>query len=169
MEACSLLLRPVDQHDASALVAFYNGLSQATIRMFRPLGTMTSLEVCHGIVAENELSPASRFDLVACDHGVIAGWSFLAGLNTNHPGLGIAVADRMQGQGVGPALLTRIVRFALERGLAAIYLTVVQDNRRAIELYQRYGFVTYDEQFDEADRLPYFHMVAHIEAAVPAD
>jgi ribosomal protein S18 acetylase RimI-like enzyme len=130
--------------------------------LFRPLGSKTSLEVCQRIVSENGMSPAPRFDLIACDRDAIVGWAFLAGLAADHADLGIAVADSIQGQGVGTALLTRLVGWARERGLTALYLMVVQDNQRAINLYKRYGFVTYDEEFDEVDQLPYFHMVAHL-------
>jgi len=160
-----MLLRPLAHNDAPALLTFYNNLSPATIRVFRPLGSRTSLEICQLIVAENELSPAPRFDLVACDHTAIVGWAFLAGLDTDHPDLGIAVADGVQGQRLGTALLASIVAWAREHGLPAIYLMVVQDNHRAINLYQRNGFVAYDEEFDAVDKLPYYHMVTRLQEA----
>jgi GNAT superfamily N-acetyltransferase len=156
-----MLIRPLSSQNTPALMAFYNGLSRATIRTFRPLGDQASLEVCQRIVADNNLSPAPRFDLVACVGEEIFGWAFIEKLST-HPDLGIAVADSLQGQGIGTALLTRIVDWAREHSLPAIYLMVVQDNDRAIRLYERYGFVTYEEEFDEVDQLPYFHMVAHM-------
>jgi ribosomal protein S18 acetylase RimI-like enzyme len=40
---------------------------------------------------------------------------------------------------------------------------VVTDNHRAIRLYEAHGFATYDEEYDEVDQLPYFHMVAQLE------
>jgi len=155
----NLPLRPLVQGDAPALLAFYNGLSQATIRTFRPLGLHTSLQVCEQIVAENGAAPASRFDLVACDHDAIIGWAFITGLNTPHPDLGIAVADHCQGQGIGTALISQVIVKAKMCDLTAIYLMVVQDNYRAIRFYKRYGFRAYEQEFDEIDQLLYFHMV----------
>lgn len=86
-------VRSIAERDAAALQAFYNGLSATSIRTFRPLGLRTSLEVCQQIVAENVAARASRFDLVAWEDGAIVGWSFIAGLTSNRPNLGIGVAD----------------------------------------------------------------------------
>jgi GNAT superfamily N-acetyltransferase len=82
------------------------------------------------------------------------------GLTSDHPNLGIGVTDHMQGQGVGRALLRQTLETAARIGLEAVYLMVVQDNLRAIKWYERCGFATYAEEFDEQDQLPYFHMVA---------
>ena len=159
MKKTSLSLRPLSHGDDVALLAFYNDLSQTTIHTFHPLGLQTSLEVCKEIVTENSTCPASRFDLVACDGNDIIGWAFIAGLNTSHPDLGIAVADDWQGQGIGTALISRVIMNAKVRGLSTIYLMVVQDNHRAIKFYKRYGFRAYEQEFDEIDQLLYFHMV----------
>jgi GNAT superfamily N-acetyltransferase len=146
--------------DAPALLAFYNGLGPGSIRLFRPLGLRTSLDVCQQIVSENALLPAPRFDLVLREADGIVAWAFIKGLTTDRPDLGLAVMDRLQGQGLGTALMTRLLGCARERGLATVDLMVVQDNQRAIHLYEKYGFATYGEAFDANDQLPYFLMRA---------
>ena len=50
-----LLMRSLGWEDADALLTFYNGLSPASIRTFRPLGDQTSLPVCQAIVADEDL------------------------------------------------------------------------------------------------------------------
>ena len=157
------LLRSLESTDALALFTFYDALSSASIRTFRPLGPKTSLQACKKVVRESIGSPASRFDVVACEQNAIVGWSFVDQLPGDHPNLGIGVADHLQGQGVGTALLRRTLERAKQFGLATLYLMVVQDNRRAITWYERHGFATYAEEFEEGDQLAYFHMVARLE------
>ena len=154
------LLRALAQNDAPALLAFYNGLSSASIRTFRPLGSKTSLSVCQQIVAENAAPSPSRFDLVACEQGAMVGWSFIERLAGDHPNLGIAVADDRQGLGVGTALILQTLAGARRLALTTLHLMVVQDNVRAIRWYERHGFVKCGEEFDAGDQLPYYHMVA---------
>jgi L-phenylalanine/L-methionine N-acetyltransferase len=57
-------------------------------------------------------------------------------------GLGIAVARRAQGQGVGTALMQAVCDYADHWAqLLRIELSVFTDNERAIRLYERFGFV----------------------------
>lgn len=157
-------LRPLLPGDAPGLVRFYNDLSPATIRLFRPLGHRASLKRCRRIATENYISPAPRADWVNVreDTREIAGWVFLKELTTDSPELGIAVADRFQNMGLGSALLEQAILGARRLSLETIYLVVVQDNERAIRLYERFGFETYDEEFYEHDQLSYFQMVARL-------
>jgi RimJ/RimL family protein N-acetyltransferase len=92
----------------------------------------------------------------------IIGWGFIADLDRDKPYLGLAIAEDAQGKGLGKTLLARVLGWASENGIERVYLTVVTDNRRAINLYANHGFVTYDEEFDEKDQLSYYHMVAEL-------
>ncbi|SFN39480.1 GNAT family N-acetyltransferase [Variovorax sp. OV329] len=57
-------------------------------------------------------------------------------------GLGIAIASSHQGQGLGRALMERLLRWADGWGaVLRIELTVNADNERAIALYSRLGFM----------------------------
>lgn len=47
---------------------------------------------------------------------------------------------------------------ACHYSLTAIYLIVVHDNQRAIQLYQSCGFVAYDQHSDAIDQLTYLSM-----------
>jgi ribosomal protein S18 acetylase RimI-like enzyme len=111
---------------------------------------------------ESSVSPAPRADWVTFREGdpEIAGWVFLEKLGTDRPELGIAVADRHQNRGLGSAMIDHALLGARGLGLDAVYLIVVQDNERAITLYERHGFETCGEHFDAHDQLSYFQMVA---------
>src|SRR3990172_8167956 len=71
----------------------------------------SDVEVCERIVSESGLYPALRFDWVAWKGQRSLGGLLSRGLST-HPDLGIAVADNFQGQGIGTALLTRLMDWA---------------------------------------------------------
>lgn len=152
------ILGQLQDGDASALLAFYNGLSAATIQTFRPLRAKTTLAVCQAIVQTNTAIPASRFDLAAWQGAQMIGWAFLEQLTSAEPQLGIGVADAWQGQGIGRALMNSLLVEARYARLAVIYLIVVHDNQRAIQLYQSCGFVAYDQHFDDEDQLTYLSM-----------
>lgn len=134
------LVRSIGDRDPAALLAFYNELSAASIRTFRPLGLKASFDACQRIATQNTAAPPARFDLVACEDDVIVGWSSIDGLTSSRPNLGIGVADRVQGQGIGRALLARTLDAARRIRLDAVYLMVVQDNLRALKWYERCGF-----------------------------
>ena len=152
-------LRELGAKDAPALHDFYACLSQATLRTFRPLGATTSLEVCQRIVEDSSVDPSSRIDWVAWHATQIVGWASISPLEPNHLDLGVCVAEAFQNRGIGTALLTQTLRLAQVRRFSPVYLMVVQDNQRAIRWYERHGFSTYGEEFDQADQLHYFHMV----------
>ncbi|MFN8492800.1 MAG: GNAT family N-acetyltransferase [Caldilineaceae bacterium] len=156
------LMRSLGWEDAEALLTFYNHLSPASIRTFRPLGDQTSLPVCQAIVADQWTDHGSRFDLVAWHGTMMVGWAFLFRLDGEKPELGLGVADAFHGQGIGGALLDHLLVWARRQAMPKVYLIVVTDNHRAIRLYQSRGFVIYHEQFDEKDQLPYFYMMASL-------
>jgi GNAT superfamily N-acetyltransferase len=171
VESADIQLRPLRAGDAPALLAFYNGLSRASIRTFRPLGETTTLDVCEEIVRDNAADRGVRFDLAACHAGAtlapahaagasagVIGWAFLRRLDTDRPELGLGVADAHQGRGLGGALLDRLLTWVRGRKIPTVYLIAVKDNARAVHLYQSRGFVIYDEFIGKWDNLPYLSM-----------
>jgi len=55
--------------------------------------------------------------------------------------LGMGIVDGFRGQGIGSALMRATLARARRRGLTRVELTVRVDNRRAIGLYRKFGFV----------------------------
>ena len=57
--------------------------------------------------------------------------------------LGISVRKDFWRQGIGSALMERLLAFAARNGFEQVELTVESKNRRAIGLYMKYGFMVY--------------------------
>jgi RimJ/RimL family protein N-acetyltransferase len=55
--------------------------------------------------------------------------------------LGMGLLPRFRGQGLGRRLITRTLQAASSFGLTRVELTVREDNRNAIALYEKVGFV----------------------------
>jgi len=65
-------------------------------------------------------------------------------LRTMHrASLGMSVRRNHWGLGLGSALMERLIAFAKEAGFEQIELEVVAANRRALNLYLKYGFQIY--------------------------
>lgn len=157
----TLTYRRLTAEDGPALAAFYNGLSAASKRTFRPLGETTTADICRQIGADNAGNTATKYDIVAVDGEAIVGWSFLWSLAAvdpeEGPVFGLAVADAYHGQGIGTALMRTVMDWADDHNLPQVILTVVQDNGVAQHLYRQQGFVRYGE-FVGDDGLPYDRM-----------
>lgn len=155
-------IRRLRAEEASALARFYNGLSEGSRRTFRPLGWETDVDACEKIVQGNQAG--AKYDLVAVlgsgcgGQSEIVGWGFVWDLGSEEPNLGLGIADAYHGQGMGGALIDRVLGDVREMGLRQVYLIVVQDNHVARRLYEGRGFVRYGECVGE-DGLAYYRMV----------
>ena len=92
-------------------------------------------------VVNNEWIGYTHVRLAALPEGVASQHAPVAGTTL----LEIArfyVARRWQGQGVAPAMLATIVAHAFAQGAPTIWLSVWQENARAIAFYQKSGFLT---------------------------
>jgi GNAT superfamily N-acetyltransferase len=153
----SIVLRRISMGDEARLAEFYNGLSTESKRTFRPLGEKTTPERCSEIMSDNAPGTGTKYDLFAVDNGEVVGWAFLWNIESDGPTFGLGVADAYQGKGLGRNLMDEILRWADERGINKISLTVVQDNDTARAMYERRGFVQLNA-YVGSDGLPYFSM-----------
>ncbi|MCX6214046.1 GNAT family N-acetyltransferase [Spirosoma sp.] len=55
--------------------------------------------------------------------------------------LGIAVAEKAQGLGLGKKMMDYLISYAISKKEQSIVLTVDRTNLKAIKLYERYNFV----------------------------
>ncbi|MCY3019692.1 MAG: GNAT family N-acetyltransferase [Planctomycetota bacterium] len=165
----SFLIRRMQPADAETLAAFYNGLSKASIRTFRPLGTKTAADVCLKLALNNGVEKDIRFDLLALTGPRVVGWCFLWDLDTDKPMFGLGIADDHHGQGLGGTLMDRVMQTARDRRLAQVFLTVVKDNVVAWRLYEKRGFVRYDEYISKDDGETYLRMACGLRGGEPAE
>jgi len=162
-------IRQLQSEDAEALAAFYNGLSTASKRTFRPLDETTTRDICAGVAAGNAGSNVAgdgskhptKYDLVALADDRIIGWGFLWALDAEGPDdgpvFGLAVADAYHGIGLGTRLTRAVIAWADAQNLPQVILTVVQDNVIAQHIYEEQGFVRYGGFVGE-DGLDYYRM-----------
>ena len=79
--------------------------------------------------------------LAALDEGRVVGYSCCwTVIETAELG-NLAVEPEFQGRGVARALLEATIKACRKKMIAMLFLEVRCSNRRAIELYERYGFV----------------------------
>jgi len=155
-------IRRIELADAAALVAFYNGLSEASLRTFRPIHAPTTLERCTRLCVDNHVQVPTEFDVAAVRDGAVIGWSFLWHLDAHDPDegpeFGLAVADAYHGLGIGTALTCHVLAWADAQRLPYITLIVVQDNTVAQHIYEKAGFIRYGAFVGKDDGLPYYRM-----------
>jgi ribosomal protein S18 acetylase RimI-like enzyme len=152
----NVTFRLLTAQDGAGLCGFYNGLSDASRRTFRPLGLITTIEACSTIFPANVRQ--EKHDLLAVHGEKIIGWGFIWDLHKAEPVFGLAVADAFHGRGLGTELTRRVLAEADRGGLPRVVLTVVKDNHRARHLYERAGFREYGQYHDDGDGLDYYRM-----------
>lgn len=83
--------------------------------------------------------------LVAVHEGTIIGWCDISPLDRPvfaHTGsLGIGILTAWRGMGIGKTLIAAALQKAKLKGLTRIELTVRENNKLAIKLYEKFGFV----------------------------
>lgn len=101
-------------------------------------------------VTRNNLKPSDgRFTLGAFNENRVVGIvTFVreSGVKTNHKGnvYGMYVSPAFRGQGIGKALINKLVEQAKQcDGLERINLTVISNNDAAKNLYRSTGFIVY--------------------------
>jgi [ribosomal protein S18]-alanine N-acetyltransferase len=92
------------------------------------------------MVGELGQQPDSRYYLVAEEDGQIVAYAGLLAAGAQGDVLTIAVATARWGEGIGSALLERLLTEADRRGCTEVFLEVRADNARAQRLYRRRGF-----------------------------
>lgn len=101
------------------------------------------LEIVRSFVLENIQDNWPHF--VALVDGNVVGWCDITSLHRHalaHSGsLGMGVTAPYRGQGIGTALMQAALDKAKATGLTRIELTVRENNKRAIALYRKKGFL----------------------------
>ena len=121
-----IALLPLGANDAAALMAFYNGLTPATIHTFRPLCEKTTMTVCEAIIKANLAASRQRFDLGAWQGGHWLAGPFLNALMTKGRTLGWGLLTTINGRAwvahswmnccIGRALQEAALRLSKELG-----------------------------------------------------
>lgn len=131
-------IRSASAADREAIKSFVMGLSLRSrfLRFFSPVALPTSA-VLRGMCGAGPATDA----LVATADGVIVGHA-MASEVTGPDGrpvadIGLVVADRWQGCGVGSQLLGRVIARAAARGVSGLVMEVLPENRRMLAMIAR--------------------------------
>ena len=137
-DGTTLHVRPVEADDETALLEFLEALSPDS-RAFR----FMSLGVDLRKAASNavEADGAARFGLVAVGaSGAIVAHAMYVQIDERSAEVAFAVADELQGHGLGTVLLGLAADAAHRAGIGRFVALVRADNRRMIEVFRESGF-----------------------------
>lgn len=142
----NVVYRRAKVEDAERIVAFYNFVGgETTYLSFEkdeyPLNVQEQIEAIKALEGNQ-----TNIMLMAMDQDEIAG---IATINSSHKikarhegELGIVVAKKYQGQGIGTELITQLITWARGNGVTTrIRLDTRADNPKAVALYMKFGFI----------------------------
>lgn len=138
----SVIIRPLCRGDAGLLEAFFQSLGAQSRAWFHP--HPFDAETAERLVSEVGNHSEARYLMVrrVNGHEDIVGYGFLFHLAADMPELGIAIADHVQGNGLGQRMMQHLIEVGRQMGKRGLKLTVYDDNRGARHVYEKCGFVT---------------------------
>ena len=141
-----IIYRRAQGSDAGKIVDFYNFVGGETSYLsFEKDEYPMNVKEQEDEIRSLEDKEASIM-LLAMDKDEIAGIATIhssAKVKARHDGeLGIVVANKYQGQGIGTELIRQLIEWAKGNGVTTrISLDTRADNVKAVELYLKFGFV----------------------------
>lgn len=135
-DGSTVRLRPVRSEDAGALREFYEALSVES-RAFRFFSGAIDLESAAATFADVDY--AGRYGLLATRGGEVVGHGLYVGGPERRAEVAFAVAEAMQGKGLGTILLAHLAEVAAENGYAGFVANVLPQNHRMIEMFRQSG------------------------------
>jgi len=136
-------LRPIKPEDAPLLVELFSALSPRSIyfRFFSPLKALPAKMLARLTQIDYDRDMA----LVAIDtevehERILAVARLMSTPRTEEAEFAVAVGDPWQGQGIGAALMDRLIGIAKEKGMKRITGQVLAENTQMLALARRLGF-----------------------------
>lgn len=144
-ENLTYILRCPKEEDAEELSKLRVKIDRETENLDREPGEgILSLEEFKKIIYEDSISKTSLF-LIAEVNGIIVGFTRCEGNKLRRfrhkAEFGICILKEYWGYGIGKILLENMLEWAKNTEIKKISLTVVETNKKAIELYKKYGFI----------------------------
>ena len=131
-------LRPVRASDEAALLALFERLGEDS-RMYRFFSGAPNLERAARELADVDY--ADRYGLVATrggDGSLVGHGAYVRG-SPQRAEVAFAVADEMQGQGLGTIMLAHLAEVAEGNGIPIFVAEVLPENHRMIEVFRESG------------------------------
>jgi acetyl coenzyme A synthetase (ADP forming)-like protein len=132
-------LRPVRAADEAALLELFEGLGSDS-RTFRFFSGASDLAAAARQLADVDYE--QRYGLVATrgDGGRPVGHGTYLGTAPGRAEVAFAVADELQGQGLGTILLAHLAEVAQAAGIEVFFAEVLPQNHRMVEVFRESGF-----------------------------
>ena len=130
-------------NDAAMLLEYLKQVGGETDNLtFGPEGMPFSVEAEAEFISSMENSIDNIMLLAKCDDKIVgcASLNRLSRRMKHRGDFAISVAKEYWNKGIGTRLLNNIIAFAKENNFEIIDLQVRSDNKRAIHLYEKYGF-----------------------------
>ncbi|HXS48070.1 MAG TPA: GNAT family N-acetyltransferase [Solirubrobacterales bacterium] len=132
-------LRPVRPDDVQALREFFDGLDPAS-QAFRFFSGAIDTERAAQLMASVDYR--GHYGLIAsrgADHRPIGHGTYIE-IGEGKAEVAFAVADELQGHGLGTILLAHLAEAASDNGFATFLAEVLPQNQRMIEMFRESGF-----------------------------
>lgn len=143
-EPIETVFRVAQTQDARAILAVLNEVAQESPYLtLNPKGVETTVEEERELI-RNYNESTNSIMLVAESDDQIIGMATVYGIDNDrqsHVGeIGVSIIHEYWGYGIGSILTEELIEFAKQSDLKVLTLEVVQENKRAIQLYKKYGF-----------------------------
>jgi acetyl coenzyme A synthetase (ADP forming)-like protein len=132
-------VRPVRPGDRPGLLAFYEQLSGES-RAFRFFSPAADVEPF--VRRAVDVDYVERYGLVAtsgADKAIVGHALYMTDASAQAE-IAFAIADRLQGHGLGTILLAHLAETAEQHGVRTMRASVLPENRRMIEVFRESGF-----------------------------
>jgi acetate---CoA ligase (ADP-forming) len=130
-------VRPVGAEDEQAIHEFLESLHPES-RMFRFFSIATDLRAVARSMVDVDYS--RRYGLVAIRDDSVVGQGLYFGDGPDDAEVAFAVADHLQGKGLGTLLLAHLAEVASENGISVFWAEVMPQNHRMLEVFRESGF-----------------------------
>ena len=136
-DGSTLHVRPVTAADEPALTEFLAALSlQSRAFRFFSAGTNPAVAARHAVRVDYRES----FGLLALTSGRVVGHAMYVRCKPDAVEVAFAVADEMQGRGLGTVLLAHIAAAAAANGFELLEAEVLPENHRMLDVFSESGF-----------------------------
>lgn len=138
------IFRVAEEVDAKAIIGLLNEVAKDTPYLtLDPKGTRISIKDQVDLIKQYEESDNSIMMLAESDDQIV-GMATVYAIDNNrqsHVGeIGVSIVEEYWGYGIGSILTEELIEFARHSDLKVLTLEVVTENKRAIQLYEKYGF-----------------------------
>ena len=136
-------IREAAPKDAEKIIAYLAQVGGETDNLSLPKEALPIMTADEQKIIQSIKEEEHSVLYVVWKNGEIIGDASLSGFSrrmSHRAEFGISVVKSEWGQGIGSALLQKIIDYAKEHTIELINLEVRSDNRRAIQMYEKFGF-----------------------------